>query len=82
MSRANVSLACWGEHDWEGWVADEPRASSNARREALRGLQMLYFITAVAVCGRKKLQVSTGFGILPGETAPKKSRVSKNRSHN
>ena len=48
LSRANVSIGCWGEHDWEGWVADELRASSNARPEAPRGLQMLYF-TARAV---------------------------------
>ena len=40
LSHAN-SMGCWGEHDWEGWVADELRASSNARPEASRGLQML-----------------------------------------
>ena len=28
------------------------------------------------------LQVSKGFGVLPAETAPKKSRVSKNKIHN
>ena len=54
FSRANVSICCWGEHGWEGWVADEVRASSYARLEASRGLQMLYF-TAFAVRGRKKL---------------------------
>ena len=48
LSRANVSISCWGEHDWEGWAADAPRASSNARPEASRGPQMLYF-TAFAV---------------------------------
>ena len=48
LSCANVSIRCWGEHDWEGWVADELRASSNARFEASRGLQMLY-LTAFAV---------------------------------
>ena len=26
LSRANASMGCWGEHDWEGWVADELRA--------------------------------------------------------
>ena len=45
LSSANVSIGCWGEHDWEGWVADELRASSNARLEAFRGLQMLFFTT-------------------------------------
>ena len=30
-----------GEHDWEGWVVDEARASSNAKFKASRGLQML-----------------------------------------
>ena len=36
LSRANVSIGCWGEHDWEGWVANELRASSNARPEAAK----------------------------------------------
>ena len=41
-SSANVSIGCWGKHDGEGWVADEPRALSSARLETSRGLQMLY----------------------------------------
>ena len=46
--RMSPLLAGEREHDWEGWVADELGASSNARPEAARGLQMLYF-TAFAV---------------------------------
>ena len=43
LSRAKVSIRCRGKHDWEAWVVDELRSSSNARPEASRGLQMLYF---------------------------------------
>ena len=48
LSHANVSIGCWGEHDWEGWVADKLCASSNAKPEASTGLQMLCFMAFAA----------------------------------
>ena len=45
---ANVSVACWRKHGWEGWVADKPRASVNAKLEAYRDLQILH-VTALAI---------------------------------
>ena len=62
-------------------MADELRASSNARPEAYLEDCKCCISQHVRCEAAKELQVSSGFGILPGETARKNDDKAE-KSHN